>query len=260
MEEMTTADGSRVHGPRLSAGNVADSPRHGGPASRRRSVRMAAGVLALVLAAFGGAVAGLDPPRDAQSVIPVWIVAHGWHAGLAVRASDVPATLWPERGDIERAQYFEVGWGDRAYWQADDPGLRLALEALLVPTPSVVRLIGIEVPPAATFAGAEVVEIGLMPGAFECLLRFVDQTFARTGAGRAAAISAPSPNIRFYPAHGSYHVFRTSNTWTARALRAAGVDITPAFALTPGSVVRHARRHGAGDGSDASMAGRRWSQ
>jgi uncharacterized protein (TIGR02117 family) len=222
-------------------------------------VTTAAVVLALVLAACGGPVAAVDPPRDAQPAIPVWVVAHGWHAGLAVRAGDVPTRLWPERGDIEGAQYFEVGWGDRAYWQADNPGLRLAVEALLIPTPSVVRLIGIEMPPAAAFPGAEVIEIGLSRASFERLLRFVDETFARTGAGRAPALAAPSPNIRFYPAHGTYHVFRTSNTWTARALRAAGVDITPAFALTPGSVVRQARHHGGG-GSDAATAGRRLSR
>jgi len=223
-------------------------------------VRATAIVLALVLgAACGGPVAGLDPPRDAQSAVAVWVVAHGWHAGLAVRASDVPATLWPERGDMERAQYFEVGWGDRAYWQAEDPGLGVALQALLVPTPSVVRLIGIDGPLAAAFPDAEIVEIGLSRAAFERLLRFVDQTFARMGAGPAPPLSRPAPHIRFYPAHGSYHAFRTSNTWTARALREVGVDITPAFALTPGAVVRQARRHGVAL-SDAAAAGRRWSQ
>lgn len=201
---------------------------------------------------------GLYPPRAGEPAIAVWIVAHSWHAGIAVRASDVPAMFWPERGHFPRAEYLEVGWGDRDYWQAADPGLRLALNALLLPTPSVVRLTAIDEPLAAAFPGAEIVEIRLSRAGFERLLRFVDDTFARTGAGSATPLGpAPWPHSRFYPAHGSYHLFRTSNTWTARALREAGLPITPAFALTSGGVLRQARRHGAAMESDAAGAGRR---
>jgi hypothetical protein len=35
---------------------------------------------------------------------------------------------------------------------------------------------------------------------------------------------------------------RTSNTWTARALRQAGVPVTPGLSLTSGSLVRQVRR------------------
>jgi uncharacterized protein (TIGR02117 family) len=221
-------------------------------------MRAAALVLALVLAAgCGGPVAGLYPPRAGEPVNAVWVVAHGWHAGIAVRASDLPATLWPERRDLPRADYLEVGWGDHDYWQAEDPGLRLALNALFLPTPSVVRLIAVDEPLAAAFPGAEIVEIRLSRAGFERLLRFVDDTFARTGAGPATALGpAQWPHSRFYPAHGSYHLFRTSNTWTARALREAGLPITPAFALMSGGVLRSIRM-GASKGPQAPGARQR---
>lgn len=226
-----------------------------------RHVTPAILVLALVLGAgCGGPVAGLYPPRAGEPATSVWIVAHGWHAGIAVRASDVPATLWPERAHFPRAEYVEVGWGDRDYWQASDPGLRLAFNALFLPTPSVVRLIATDEPLAAAFPGAEIVQIRLSRAGFERLLRFVDDTFARTGAASAMPLGpAPWPHSRFYPAHGSYHLFRTSNTWTALALREAGLAITPAFALTSGGVMRQARRHGAALGADAEGTGRRLS-
>jgi uncharacterized protein (TIGR02117 family) len=207
-------------------------------------VKAAVLVLALLLgAACGGPVAGLYPPRADEPTSTVWIVAHGWHAGIAVRAADLPATSWPERRDFARADYLEVGWGDREYWQAQDPGLRLALNALLLPTPSVVRVIAIDEPLAAAFPGAEILDLRLSRAGFERLLAFVDGTFDRAGAAVATPLGpAAWPRSRFYPAQGSYHAFRTSNTWTARALHEAGVPITPAFALTSGGLLRQVRR------------------
>jgi uncharacterized protein (TIGR02117 family) len=207
-------------------------------------VKAAVLVMALLLGAgCGGPVAGLYPPRAGDPTSTVWIVAHGWHAGIAVRTGDLPATLWPERHDFPRTEYLELGWGDREYWQAQDPGLRLAFNALVLPTPSVLRVIAIDGPVAAAYPGAEIVELRLSRAGFERLLRFVDETFARAGAPSAVPVGpAAWPHSRFYPAHGSYHLFRTSNTWTARALREAGVPITPAFALTSGGVMRQVRR------------------
>lgn len=207
-------------------------------------MRAAALVLALVLCAGClGPVAGLYPPRPGEPAVAVWVVAHGWHAGIAVRAGDVPDGLWPERRDFPRAEYLEIGWGDRAYWQADDPGLGLGLTALLLPTPSVVRVIGIEGTLASAFPGSEIVEIRLSRAGFERLARFVDDSFAREGVAAAPLAPAAWPDSGFYPAHGAYHLFRTSNTWTAAALRAAGFPITPAYALTAGNVIRQTHRH-----------------
>ncbi len=207
-------------------------------------MRAAVLVLALVMGAgCGGPVAGLYPPRAGEPAVTVWVVAHGWHAGIAVRAADVPVTRWPERHDFPHAEYLEVGWGDRDYWQAADPGLALALSALVLPTPSVVRVIAVDGALADAFPGAEIVDLRLTPAGFERLLRFVDDSFARGGAAAATALGPASwPQSRFYPAHGSYHALRTSNTWTARALREAGIPVTPALSLTSGSVVRQVRR------------------
>jgi uncharacterized protein (TIGR02117 family) len=203
-------------------------------------------LLALVLCAgCVGPGAGLYPPRPGERAIPVYVVAHGWHAGLAVKADDVPDGLWPERRDFRRAEYLEVGWGDRDYWQAEQPSTGMGLRALLLPSPSVVRVVPIQGSLAAAFAGAEIVELQLSPAGFEGLARFVDATFARPEGAPAAPLGpAPWPNSRFYPAHGSYHALRTSNTWTAQALRAGGFPITPAYALTSGAVLSQTRRHG----------------
>ncbi len=51
-------------------------------------------------------------------------------------------------------------------------------------------------------------------------------SFERSGEARAAT-SGPGlyASSRFYPARGSFHLFNTCNTWTARALAAAGFAV-----------------------------------
>jgi uncharacterized protein (TIGR02117 family) len=212
-----------------------------------RRAGVTAGVLvtaALLGAGCLGPVADLYPPRAGEVAVPVYVIAHEWHAGLAVRAGDVPAALWPERADFPRAEYLEVGWGDRDYWQAHEPGIGLGFKALLLPTPSVVRVVGVSAPLAAIFPESEIIEVRLSRAGFERLSRFVHDSFARDGDTRTPPLTPGWPDVLFYPARGAYHALRTSNTWTAAALRAAGFPITPAYALTAGNVICQTRGHG----------------
>ncbi|MGW8227829.1 MAG: DUF2459 domain-containing protein, partial [Gammaproteobacteria bacterium] len=49
---------------------------------------------------------------------------------------------------------------------------------------------------------------------------------------------------RFYLSRETYHAFNTCNVWTARALRAAGCPITPAFTLTVDTLMVRAAKLG----------------
>ena len=61
-----------------------------------------------------------------------------------------------------------------------------------------------------------------------------------SAAGNSAAESyrrAFAPSSVAYGS-GSFHAFNTCNTWTAKALYSAGVDISPTFTLTADGVMR----------------------
>ena len=73
---------------------------------------------------------GASPPVDAQSTMRVHVVRHGWHSGIVVRAADVPENAWPAQREFVGAEYLEVGWGARAYYQAPDPSMWLGQRAL----------------------------------------------------------------------------------------------------------------------------------
>ena len=51
-------------------------------------------------------------------------------------------------------------------------------------------------------------------------------------------------NSSFFEATGRYYLPKTSNTWTARALRRTGYPITPFYSMTSGNVIQQARKDG----------------
>jgi hypothetical protein len=45
----------------------------------------------------------------------------------------------------------------------------------------------------------------------------------------------------FYPAHGGFHLFNTCNTWAARALSEAGLDISAGGVMTADDLMSRVR-------------------
>lgn len=185
------------------------------------------------------------PAEDGEARKPVYLVSHGWHTGIVVRRADLPAAVWPESEDFPGAEYLEVGWGDRDYYQSRDPGVWLKLKAALWPTPSVLHIVGFSGPVAGYFPHSEVIELNLSQRGFERLSGFVHDRFDRNGAARLARLG---PGLygqsAFYPAREKFHLFNTCNVWTARALRAAGLPVTPYSAITTDNLMSQARRFG----------------
>lgn len=181
--------------------------------------------------------------REDTPTVPVFLVSHGWHTGIVIRRADIPARLWPEVGDFPQAEYLEVGWGDRAYYQARDPGLWLTLKAALVPTPSVLHVVGFRDQPAAHFPASEIIALTLPHRDFEPLAKYFHDAHARETTQPVAPLG---PGLygdsRFYPARETFHVFNTCNVWTARALRAAGLPVRDS--ITTEGLMAQARRLG----------------
>jgi uncharacterized protein (TIGR02117 family) len=227
--------GSRTVGPGEDA--LGECPlQHG--TRRSWGVWATAWLLALgaLTSACYGPIPSLYPPRG-DDAYRVWIVKYRWHTGLVVHREDVPAEAWPERDDFPRAEYLEVGWGERDFYQAPRGTLWLAVKAAVWPNDSVVHVAGFDGLPTAYFARHDVAEIHLSRRGFRALAAFVADAFARTADGRGIPLGpGPDRYDRFYLGRERY-MLTTCNVWTARALRAAGFPITPAWALTAAGVM-----------------------
>jgi uncharacterized protein (TIGR02117 family) len=184
-------------------------------------------------------------PSESEPRKTIYLVNHGWHAGIVLRRADIPDNIWPKLGNFPDMEYLEVGWGDMDYYQIPDPHLGFTLKAALLPTASVLHIVGFNGHVPAYFPYSEIIRIELSSAGFERLSRTIASSFALDKAGNT---TSPSPglygNSRFYLSRETYHLFNTCNVWTARALRTAGLPITPATATSVGNLMSQARKFG----------------
>ncbi len=185
-------------------------------------------VLALLLTACAAPPPAPPPSQtDLGAKTVIFVTSNGWHSGIVVAKADLPPDRIPETVDLPEARFLEFGWGDAVYYPAKQPTFGMSLQAALVPTPAVVHVAGLWGEPARVYPKAEVISLPIDAENFVRLIDFIDDSFERSGAPRAAA-TGPGlyATSHFYPAKGSFHLFNTCNTWTARALAAAGFDIS----------------------------------
>lgn len=180
-------------------------------------------------------------PEDARSL---YLVRHDWHTGVVVKAADIPLHLWPELADFPEALYLSLGWGDRDFYQAVRAGVGILVQAALKSPASVLLVIGMSTEVSHYFPHADILEIPLSARALHELATFVHATYKRDAAGQTLRLG-PGRNHRhsmFYLAEGDYSLFNTCNSWTSKALQAAGLPVPTA--LRARGVFNAAQRYG----------------
>lgn len=194
----------------------------------------------------GGLSAGGGDDVPDSSLVPVWVVSHGWHTGIVLPSDEVPEGQLPRLGGPDEFRHMEFGWGDEQFYKAGGMDFWLALRALLWPTESVMHVVGFDPEPTVFFPASEVLRLEMSPGRLARLVHFIARDFSRDPAGE---VVSRGPGLygksRFFRARKRYFFPETCNVWTARALGAAGCRVRPLLALTADGLMRQARRCGA---------------
>jgi uncharacterized protein (TIGR02117 family) len=188
-------------------------------------------------------ITSLPPPDDGPRTHLVQVVSNGWHTAIVIpRRKLISTGLLPEANDFPGASFLEFGWGDREYYPAKDATLGMALAAALVPTPAVTHMAALARAPGLTYPGSEVVPVPLTESGFRYLVGAIAGEFKRPKGARAEPLSRGLyPHSNFYEAHGTFHLFNTCNTWTARMLRAGGVKLSPTGIITADELMSRLR-------------------
>ncbi len=201
----------------------------------------------LLLAACAAATS-LPPADDGPRIHAVRVASNGWHTTIVFERAELAATgLVAEAADFPEAEFLEFSWGDRVYFPAGEKTFGTTLDAALTATPSIMHLAGLASPPEQTYADIEVVPVVLTQSGFRRLVGAIAGQFERLDGARAQPVSRGLyADSYFYNARGTFHLFNTCNTWTARMLRAGGVNLSPSGVVTADELVARLRAELAG--------------
>lgn len=201
-----------------------------------RALRIVSTTSLLLVGLVACAAAPSTPAAAAATPSPartLHVVGHGWHAGIVLRAADVSSETWPARAEFPDAQYLEIGWGDRDYYQAADPAAWLAFKAVFLPTPGVLHVVAFDGAVEHFFNAAEVIELPVSEAGLKRLIDHVRASHEFDASGRPLALG---PGLygrsRFYASRERFHLFKTCNVWVATALREAGLPVAPSRSIT----------------------------
>jgi uncharacterized protein (TIGR02117 family) len=217
------------------------------PARRRLLIGLAVALTAGALA--GGCATSLPPIAESELAAPpppvppvgpamrIGVVDAGWHTGLLLSSGDLGGRLLGLRRWFPDANYLAIGWGERSFYMAANPGVGTALRALF-PAASVLFVQGHAEPPTYL----EVRWLCLSPVQARRLHVYLAH-YLRTQANGEPIDLGPglSPDSRFFASTGTYDAFHTCNTWTAAALEYAGLPVSAQGVVFAGRVMSEIR-------------------
>jgi uncharacterized protein (TIGR02117 family) len=183
-------------------------------------------------------------PSPEASVTTITIVERGWHTDVCIDRNDAGHDFESLAQAFPGSRFLCFGFGERGYVITREHGV-LATLAALFPSRSALLMTVLREVPASAFGADRVVRIGISGVGLNGLQSYLTNAVQIDGAGRPIQLGVgPYPDSVFLAATGTYDALYTCNTWTADAMRSAGlpVDDTVIFA---GGVMRQARQLGA---------------
>jgi uncharacterized protein (TIGR02117 family) len=172
----------------------------------------------------------------------VYVVQEAWHTGIVLKTSEVSPEICPGIGKYKQYTYIDISWGDELYYQDIDPGIGLALRAVLFPTTAVIKYTGIHSSVKHYYKHSNLMQIVLDSTQFNALCSYISNSFQRDSLNSIIPSTAYGKAAHFYLAKRKYHLFRTCNTWVMAAFKNAGLKVNTFFVLTAGQLFRRLKK------------------
>ena len=179
-------------------------------------------------------IAERDIEDSDKDSISIYLIKQSWHTAIVINGEDIDSLLFPEVTLFNKFNIIDIGWGDEEFYQYPDFDAGLAFKALFYGTPSTLRIEGIGISKESYFNISEIViKIALTQEQLDEILIYISKTIYRDSNGNPVLLSERGlGRIMFFKANGEYYLFNTCNTWLARGLKQAGVNITDDIILT----------------------------
>jgi len=168
----------------------------------------------------------------------IYVVSHGWHTGFVVPSEEIYKSIPSLEERFGGSPNIEFGWGDKGFYQAKEITTGLTIRAIFWPTESVIHAVAVPENVTGYFENSEVTKICLSEGELESLTLFISGSFYKDENNQVIPLkNGIYGNSQFYKGVGDYYLMNTCNKWTAKGLKSVGMDISPTFKLTAGSIM-----------------------
>jgi len=177
-------------------------------------------------------VSGYSPNNSSN--YQIYFIKQNWHTAIVFDVNDLDSQTFREFNYFKDYRMTDIGWGDEEFYQYPGFDSGLAFKALFYPTPSTLRVEGLNLSKEEYFNLSEIViELVITDEQFKKICDYINKTFLEDDAGNTSILSrSGAGKIIFYKANGSYHLFNTCNTWLAKGLKEAGIEIEDNVVLT----------------------------
>lgn len=163
-------------------------------------------------------------PQNAKTI---FLVNKELHTGIVVHKTDTPIKFSEDIMMNGDCNLIDIGWGDETFYTTPGFDFEIALRALFVKTPSVIRAECISSGTDSYLSGQDrVIRLTLNDNLFNTVLNFISQSFERTENSKTILFKdSLSGKVKYFRSHLRYSLLNTCNTWVANAMREAGFDI-----------------------------------
>lgn len=206
------------------------------------------GIVRILLISLAALLAGCSV-MPAKQKIPVVDTEHtihfiyrDWHTSILLDAETLARHSKYLKSEAQGQGFVRIGWGDGDYFTGKSKSLGSATRALLASSHSALQVITYQHSPFESIPQETRVAIAISERGMRKLTRYLDKSFALDDSGQVIPLQAYVENAgNFYQASGHYSLFSNCNTWSGRALQAAGLPVRSSFQLTAQSVFEQAR-------------------
>jgi uncharacterized protein (TIGR02117 family) len=173
----------------------------------------------------------------------IYFIYRSWHTSLLIDATTLAGLSQHLKQDAQDQEYIRVGWGDGDYFTGKNKTRWSATKALFISGYSALQVLPYEDSPfideltAGTWVPLRISEKGM-----QHLVKYIDASLALDEDKKTIPLKAYASNTgSFYQANKHYSLLTNCNTWSGKALQAAGLPIKSTLRLTAKSVFAQAK-------------------
>ncbi|WP_348550503.1 DUF2459 domain-containing protein [Acidithiobacillus sp.] len=189
---------------------------------------------------------GLPPlsPELHHQYYQVSIIDTGWHTGYVVRSRTFLRYLPQLDRWYGQTKYLLIGWGNRAYYMSENPGIIKTIDAIF-PSRSVICIQGVDTGRLrqSLLPSVRVFPLRMTRRELSLLMHYIAHYIDRKNGWLNVWPCLFWPHTWFFRSSGTYDLFQTCNRWTVDGLHYAGLPVSGAGIFTAGQVRSQLKEH-----------------